>query len=686
MAEGVEVGRAYVTVLPNATGFATGLQSSIVPGAASAGAAGGKAVGGGLLGGIKAVAGPIAALFAVTKIVDFFKDSIAGAEESSKVMRTTEQVIKSTGGAAKISAEQIGDLAGALSNKSGVDDEVIQKGANMLLTFKNVRNEAGKGADIFNRATAAAVDLSATGFGSVEGSSKMLGKALNDPIKGISALGRAGVTFSEDQKKQIKSWVEHGDTLKAQKAIMAEVESQVGGVAAASANMSDKMAVAWGNFQEQVGAKLLPILDKVGAFFIDTMLPVLSQGVDWLASLGSGTNEAGNQFSTLIGQAQPLASWFQTVLIPALQSLWSTFQGAVATLLPIVQQIVTGIQERMAPMLPVIQSIFDTVGAIIITVLALAQAYIQSFTEQAMFVWNSWGAQTMDVVSTVWSAVIGIIDPALKVIQNVIALVMNLVKGDWSAAWENVKGIVTGAWDTIKAVIKGAVDVVKSILDLAWAVIKDTVTSTWDAIVTKISDAVSSFTTAVSEGIDKVVTWFKELPGKLVTAVGNVATKTASIGTDMVEGIWKGISDGYGWIKGKITSWVGDVVGFFKKAFGISSPSKRMASEVGRWLGPGVIGPVYDSLPDARRASEALAEALTPTLAAAELVPAVGYSKAGQAYAAGAAGGAGVASVSYGPVTVQLTLAELAEFQTLVEFLRSIDRRVEQGNSVEIGS
>ena len=34
----------------------------------------------------------------------------------------------------------------------------------------------------------------------------MLGKALNDPVKGITALGRAGVTFTDEQKKQIKQW------------------------------------------------------------------------------------------------------------------------------------------------------------------------------------------------------------------------------------------------------------------------------------------------------------------------------------------------------------------------------------------------------------------------------------------------------------------------------------------------
>jgi hypothetical protein len=128
---------------------------------------------------------------------------------------------------------------------TGIDDDAIQAGANLVLTFKNVAN-AGAGVDaIFDRTLAAATDLSATGFGSVEDSAKTLAKALNDPTQGMSALTRAGVTFTDQQKEQIKTLQASGRTLDAQKLILAEVESQVGGVAAASASSADKMKVAW---------------------------------------------------------------------------------------------------------------------------------------------------------------------------------------------------------------------------------------------------------------------------------------------------------------------------------------------------------------------------------------------------------------------------------------------------------
>ena len=262
----VELATAYISIVPSMKGVQGEVARQMGPVSKEADKQGKKAGGrfskafGGGVGKLAAAAGGLAVF---SQVAGFLKDANAEAREAQKVGAVTTQVIKATGGAAKVTAGQVGDLAGSISAKVGMDDEAIQSGANLLLTFKNVRNEVGKGSDIFNRATQASVDLSAAGFGSVESSSKMLGKALNDPLKGLSALGRAGVTFTKGQQEQIKKMVESGDVLGAQKKIMKEVESQVGGVAEAQATAGDKMGVAWGNFQEQVGTMILPMIDRL---------------------------------------------------------------------------------------------------------------------------------------------------------------------------------------------------------------------------------------------------------------------------------------------------------------------------------------------------------------------------------------------------------------------------------------
>ena len=212
---------------------------------------------------------------------------VSAAYESQKVMKQTEAIIKATGSAAGMTAKQVGDLATTLSNKTAIDDEAIQTSLNLLLTFKKVRNEAGEGNNVFDRAAMAALDLGNV-FGSTDAAAKQLGKALSNPIKGITALTRSGVDFTESQKEQIKSLVGQGKTLEAQKIILAEVEAQVGGTAAASATAFDLMKVGIGNAEEALGMLLLPAMESFASAMSTTVLPAVKSFTDSVEEKGFG--------------------------------------------------------------------------------------------------------------------------------------------------------------------------------------------------------------------------------------------------------------------------------------------------------------------------------------------------------------------------------------------------------------
>lgn len=277
-----EVGVAFVSIVPSAKGFGSALNSQVGSASTVAGSTGGKKAGTSFVGGFKGAVGPALAVVATAGIIKGLKGAIAEAREAQKVGALTAQVIKSTGGAANVTAKQVEQLSTAISNNVGVDDELIQKGANLLLTFKNVRNEVGAGNAIFNRATQAAVNLSAAGFGSIESASKMLGKALNDPVKGMTALGRAGVTFSASQQKAIKAMVKSGDLLGAQKIILGEVQTQVGGAARASVTAGEKMKVAWANAKESLGTALLPAIDQLQNAITTKIIPAFVSFIGFL--------------------------------------------------------------------------------------------------------------------------------------------------------------------------------------------------------------------------------------------------------------------------------------------------------------------------------------------------------------------------------------------------------------------
>ena len=141
-------------------------------------------------------------------VASFLKGGVDSLVNLEKLSAQTNAVIKSTGGAAGVTADQVSKYADSLEKATGVEAEGIIQGQNMLLTFTNLKNGVGEGNDIFNQATDIMTDMSVAMGTDASKTAVQLGKALNDPIKGISALSKVGVTFTDQQKAQIKAMVE----------------------------------------------------------------------------------------------------------------------------------------------------------------------------------------------------------------------------------------------------------------------------------------------------------------------------------------------------------------------------------------------------------------------------------------------------------------------------------------------
>lgn len=198
------------------------------------------------------------ALLAGATMAAGFAIAFNAAEESEVATRRLNQVYKSmgetTGKAAKASAE----YASKLQFQIGVEDEAIMAVQAKLATFEKViKNQTGS-SEIYERATKAAFDMQAAGFGEGAQNAVQLGKALQDPIKGINALRKSGISFSEGEKAKIKLLVETGRSFEAQQMIMKAIEKQVGGVAAATVTETQKMKIGFGELAETVGKRLAP--------------------------------------------------------------------------------------------------------------------------------------------------------------------------------------------------------------------------------------------------------------------------------------------------------------------------------------------------------------------------------------------------------------------------------------------
>jgi len=240
----------------------------------------------GLAGGAAVAAGGVAALGAW--VVQGVKD----AASFQKVLAKTAQVLKSTGNVAGTSVEGVKNLAAELETMSGVDEELIINSQNVFATFTNIRN-VGKDR-IFDQATKSALDMSVALGSDLQGASIQVGKALNDPIKGVSALSKVGVSFTEDQKKVIKSLVETGKTAEAQKIILAELNKEFGGQAkAAGAGFEGTMARLQdviGDTGREIGTALLPKLTEAAKWLGDKLPIAVQQFKDGWSGAGKGAS------------------------------------------------------------------------------------------------------------------------------------------------------------------------------------------------------------------------------------------------------------------------------------------------------------------------------------------------------------------------------------------------------------
>jgi len=186
-----------------------------------------------------------------SKIVSGVKSSIEAYREQERAVQKVEQSIRQTGGAAGLSLKQLTDEATKLQEKTLFgDEEILNKSTAQLLTFTSITGEN------FLKAQRSAMDLSTVLDGDLQGATLQLGKALQNPLTGLTALRRSGVSFTEEQKKLIAELTNTNRLEEAQAMILEEVNRQYGGQAEAVAKGTGAI--------EQAGIQIGEIFETIG--------------------------------------------------------------------------------------------------------------------------------------------------------------------------------------------------------------------------------------------------------------------------------------------------------------------------------------------------------------------------------------------------------------------------------------
>jgi phage-related protein len=373
-----------------------------------------------------AVAGIAAAAFAVK----FAKDAIVAGEAAATANARIEQINKSMGLFGESTNEvnkALIDYAEKTARATGVDTNSIKATQAKLLTFKELAATANEIGGNFERSTKAAIDLGAAGFGTAELNAVALGKALNDPIKGISALSRNGITFTESEKDRIKVLVESNKVGEAQNMILKAIETQVGGTAEATANATDKMRVGFTQVTEKVGLALLPVFEKLTNFVIDQIFPAFDKIGAQFAGITSQLGE------NLLPALDNLVTFFQDYLIPVFKAYWefisktlipgivNFFEPALAGISKAFGSVSKSLQnnkEKLKPLFDLFQEFFE-----------FASKYLAPFLGTVLGKAFQVLGSVISGIITIFANLVNIISSAINGIKTLISLVSNINLG-----------------------------------------------------------------------------------------------------------------------------------------------------------------------------------------------------------------------------------------------------------------
>ena len=246
-------GNMIVTLVANTRKWSSGLQR-----AGRDTTSFGQVVSRGLAIGSAALIGLVASL---SRVVPALLSMGAESRKADVQIRFLLENMQGVSKATDETTKRMSAYADQINRATGLDDEQVKVVQKKLLVFKNVRKSADETGEAFDRATMAAIDLAAGGFGELEQNAKLLGRMLENPAANLDKLNRAGITFTETEKKKIAALQASGKLYEAQDLVLQSIEGRVKGLAEQSATPLEKLNGQFAQLGDEIGERMLPFLD-----------------------------------------------------------------------------------------------------------------------------------------------------------------------------------------------------------------------------------------------------------------------------------------------------------------------------------------------------------------------------------------------------------------------------------------
>ena len=460
--------------------------------------------------------------------------SVNAAADAQLISSQTASVLASTRGAAGMTQKAVEDLATSLSLVTPFEDDLIQKTENMILTFTNISKE------IFPQVTETALNMARALGGEPVQQSIALGKALNDPIQGMTALRRVGVSFTEDQVKVVKALQESGDIMGAQKIILKELAVEFGGSArAAGQTFTGQLAIA----QNALGN----VAEAIGGPLIGALADLLRSVTPTIVAFGEQIPAAFELLRTrvippVVAAVQLLKkNWDVLVvttvvavtlkMIPALFALMASYQIAVAragvslAALALAHLAAAGVSIAAgAAMVAAIAGVALVAYLVLRTWHQVAPVLGRLFGHLAILIGTAF-ENLGSSMHLVWSNIRLIIADAIGHILDFIAPIIQFLPGDWQRAFWSMRQSVATSGEAMRGDMFRLSRQINSSADVSRAA--------WEAMgqnFGEISESIGAQMSELGSTVRRIADGFS---GSLLPTMDDAALKAADLGSSL---------------------------------------------------------------------------------------------------------------------------------------------------------
>ncbi|WP_459481447.1 phage tail protein [Clostridium saccharoperbutylacetonicum] len=468
----------------------------------------------------------------------FLKSSVDAAAKAEKVNADLAQTIKSTGGAAGMTADDVSKMAISLSQVTAYSAGTIKSGQNMLLTF------TGIGKDVFPQASEAILDLATKMKTDTTSAAMTLGKALNDPAEGLSRLSKQGVNFSEVQEQQIKAMVAAGNTAGAQKLMIEELNKEFGGQARAALNTYDgqmqKFSQTLGGIKSAIGSVFLPYLTQI-AQKLNEGAQVVSKFANEHKTLFAVILALTGVFGTLIGGAGLITKMI-TFIGPAVSALSGFIGGLTGPILLVIAAIgalVYAYTQNFGGLKDFIDNVVQKIVTAFSAIIKVIKDLINTgnIGEEAFKALdNAFGSENAQTLSYY-----------LTLIRDAIVIVVDVIKGDLNGAmvmmsnnfayadeeYRNVIFTVFSFASAIREVVMSVISTVKEHMPE----IKVVITSVFQGIQSVWNSVLKPVLSFIISSIGQVVNWVIVNWPLISQTISTVMNSVINIVTSILSGI-----------------------------------------------------------------------------------------------------------------------------------------------------